>query len=331
MDLNRYDPALEFPGFEEPIADEVPREEASRRSFHLVVVHSPVLSSKRRVAILSSFSEISIGRDKPPNPTSPRLRLKEMAVSKYHAIIYWDADRDAWGLIDVGSVHGTFVRDQDGAREERLSPPKVASHPRYLKHLDVVRIGGTQLVCHIHGSNEASCGECNVTPSNKLVLASEVSSTAPSSGTNSVDSLTAPSKDVKLSLAQLRRHLLSRHGPSISKEARPTTYVDRAAVRREQLGISQPPMATSAPPTPTSRLRTPRTRAPSPDRQDGSDSPIIEKSIPVSNVGHRLLAKQGWTPGTGLGADQNGRAEPIVAKASVNRAGIGSDSLQPHR
>lgn len=42
----------------------------------------------------------------------------------------------------------------------------------------------------------------------------------------------------------------------------------------------------------------------------------------ASNVGHKLLSKQGWTQGTGLG--QGGRVEPIKVQQFAERAGLGS-------
>jgi hypothetical protein len=53
--------------------------------------------------------------------------------------------------------------------------------------------------------------------------------------------------------------------------------------------------------------------------------------LPTSNIGHRLLMKQGWTPGNALGVsdpldDRVGLVEPLEVKSSKNRAGLGIKS-----
>ncbi|KAL7149672.1 hypothetical protein ABFS83_05G056200 [Erythranthe nasuta] len=50
-------------------------------------------------------------------------------------------------------------------------------------------------------------------------------------------------------------------------------------------------------------------------------------SIPIdsSNIGFRLLKKQGWKEGTGLGVSQQGRLEPIEAFIKKNKRGLGAD------
>lgn len=322
-----YDPSLEFPGFENPEEPEQ-ASQIKRQPFSLVLLKSAVLSTKRRVVDITQHLEVSIGRDRPTgSSSSPRLRLKEMAVSKYHAILYWDAQRDMWGLVDVGSVHGTFVQAEGGA-SRRLSPPKVASHPHFLRHLDVITIGGTHLQCHMHPSKEGACSQCEPNASNLIPLtypdAIAQKESAPEGHVH-------PSSDPKASMASLKKQLLARHDHSPRGSPGPSVYVDRAALRREHLGVSQPPVL----PPPTTILQPTTTRrsnpyarlsnAPTPER---AEPPTPPPAISESNIGHRLLAKQGWQPGTGLGVDQTGRAEPVILKSSDKRAGLGMPSSE---
>ncbi|KAG8834038.1 hypothetical protein FRC17_009676 [Serendipita sp. 399] len=327
----KYDPSLEFPGSE-------PEEDASEpippllSPLRLVILKSPVFPSKRRIVDISSLSEISIGRDIPPRGAgSPRLRLKQMIVSKYHAIIFWDADRNAWGLVDVGSVHGTFLQ-RNGGPNRRLSPPKSASHPEYLQHLDIITIGDTQICCHQHeDATDHLCGECSLTASNEIFLTYPISEepkavSQAASGIN-VDSLKPQGH--RESLASLKRHLLSRHRQA-EGDSQGVTYVDRAAARREQLRVLETP---TPPPLeePASRSASRRSTASiysrlhnetATERREGTETP--PQTIPETNIGHKLLAKQGWEPGTGLGLDRSGRSEPVIAKLASGRAGIGS-------
>ncbi|KAI5353545.1 hypothetical protein L3X38_006439 [Prunus dulcis] len=48
--------------------------------------------------------------------------------------------------------------------------------------------------------------------------------------------------------------------------------------------------------------------------------------IDSSNIGFQLLKKQGWTQGTGLGASQQGRLEPVKAYLKDNKRGLGADT-----
>ncbi|GMK54548.1 hypothetical protein CspeluHIS016_0111340 [Cutaneotrichosporon spelunceum] len=47
-------------------------------------------------------------------------------------------------------------------------------------------------------------------------------------------------------------------------------------------------------------------------------------AAPEPNVGNKLLAKMGWTSGTGLGVNEDGRAEPVQVQQFEQRAGLGA-------
>ncbi|KDN47823.1 hypothetical protein RSAG8_03243, partial [Rhizoctonia solani AG-8 WAC10335] len=207
----------------------------------LTVLSSSVLPCKA-VALIDSFDEVSIGRDR---CATPRLRLKELAVSKHHANIYWDSQTERWSLVDVGSTHGTHLVSPETPTSKasgsissqgysitgltRLAPPKTASLPRALSHLQHIIIGSTTLVVHIH-EDRIPCDACVITQYSMLDLnAPTKSKTAVSNneaGLNATESMKA-----------LKRNLLSR--PSYSeRDTRPAhtseTYVDRAELRRQR-------------------------------------------------------------------------------------------------
>ncbi|PQP98383.1 G patch domain-containing protein 8 isoform X2 [Prunus yedoensis var. nudiflora] len=62
----------------------------------------------------------------------------------------------------------------------------------------------------------------------------------------------------------------------------------------------------------------------------GEDEPVTVGSsssgIDSSNIEFQLLKKQGWTQGTGLGASQQGRLEPVKAYLKDNKRGLGADT-----
>ncbi|KAK4776494.1 hypothetical protein SAY86_005182 [Trapa natans] len=55
----------------------------------------------------------------------------------------------------------------------------------------------------------------------------------------------------------------------------------------------------------------------------------IEAPIPESNVGFKLLQRMGYNPGSTLGKEGSGRAEPVGLQIRRSRAGIGRED--PHK
>ncbi|KAK9289295.1 hypothetical protein L1049_007450 [Liquidambar formosana] len=55
----------------------------------------------------------------------------------------------------------------------------------------------------------------------------------------------------------------------------------------------------------------------------------IEAPIPQSNIGFKMLKLMGYTPGSALGKEGSGRAEPVGLEIRRSRAGIGRDD--PHK
>ncbi|XP_037462826.1 G patch domain-containing protein 11-like isoform X2 [Triticum dicoccoides] len=52
-------------------------------------------------------------------------------------------------------------------------------------------------------------------------------------------------------------------------------------------------------------------------------------SIGSSNIGFQLLKKSGWKEGTGLGAQEQGRLEPVETRVENNKRGLGSKEPKP--
>ena len=81
----------------------------------------------------------SIGRD-----GNHDVLLDDIACSKNHCKIEFDENQDKYFLTDIGSQNGTFI---DG---HRLSSAKKESIPKEIGHGTLVKIGSTQLICHVH-------------------------------------------------------------------------------------------------------------------------------------------------------------------------------------
>ena len=312
---DEYDPSLEYPGDDSGHLD-FTSATSNRKTLRLLIIRG-AKSPKRRVAVIDGHDEVSIGRDTSP---TARLRLKEMAVSKFHATIFWDSSSEEWSIVDVGSVHGTFVSSHGLAPSVRLSRARTASAPRPLKHRDEITIGSTTLLCHIHdGSPALPCDECSPTCSNEIPLLN-VPTTASTSQAPPVS--VAHKVPPKRAIADLKTSLLSRPGiPRAAVSA--STYVDRAARRRAAVGVSIPePRKSSDPPGATHPPARRDYRRASPPTTT-SVAPKEAEPISGDNIGHRMLLKQGWKPGSGLGLDE-GSAEIIETVVREPRAGLGS-------
>jgi len=97
-----------------------------------------VLPSEQKIAVLDPAEPVSIGRDRSHDR---RIRLKEMAISKVHATLFWAVDEEAenggyWAVVDNGSTHGTRIKGDGEKRETRLSDSKIASVPSRLHHFE---------------------------------------------------------------------------------------------------------------------------------------------------------------------------------------------------
>jgi hypothetical protein len=278
----------------------------------LRVLQTCILHKHVSLAVLDAYAETQFGRDvAPPGSDTPRIRLKEMPVSKLHATVFWDRARREWAVVDMGSKHGTFLQSarHPGAEPVRLSPPRTTSVPHPLRHLDRLTIGSTAFLCHIH-DDRTPCAECTCTDQGIIPLFA-----VPRAGDRAAEKRPAPAqdaRDAKKALTSLRRTLLARldHEPA----SPPASYIDRSARRRAMHPSSQ---------FDSPGVQSPRSSSPGPRELSRTPSSAVPP-LPEHNVGRRLLMKQGWQPGTLLGAGEgSGLAGPIEVHATPHRAGIG--------
>ncbi|KAG1779187.1 hypothetical protein EV702DRAFT_1090946 [Suillus placidus] len=336
-----YDPAYEWPGDTEVPQPATVLNESLTSTFkpwsllRLLVQTSSVLPRVHHLAVLDEYKEVQFGRDVAPSGSgTPRVRLKEMAVSKVHATMFWDAGRREWAVVDMGSKHGSFLRHGGysgptvNVGEDfgvRLSPPRVASFPRTLKHKDALTIGSTTFVVHIH-SDRVSCEGCASSGSGDNTIPLFPASKGVKRAREEVGPKPSEGRDAKKALTMLKRTLLSRHDTtSSSASSQSSSYVDRSAKRRALFPSS--PLDTPGAPSP---------RSDSPSVASSGSAPIPETSallqpLPESNIGRQLLMKQGWQPGTTLGSGENasGLVEPLKVSATSNRSGLGMPEKAP--
>ncbi|KAI0049788.1 hypothetical protein FA95DRAFT_801925 [Auriscalpium vulgare] len=345
-----YDPSYEWPGSgtpDDPHITPAPQPSTSATApptCRLLLAQSTILPAHQRLAILEAYPDgVQLGRDLPADTSTPRVRLKEMAVSKLHATVFWDAERATWAVVDMGSMHGTFVRSDSesggaGLRRGgkgnaadaadsvgvRLSAPRVASVPRALRHMDCLMLGGTAFVVHIHESR-LPCVECSASAG---AAGDEIPLFAQRKRKREVDAepagYVAPAeKNAKKALTSLKHEMLRRDGYSESVRSsslpRGQGYVDRSARRRALHPSSAPdtPGIATPPAFPPAAASARTTALPYPIPASALAHPEPVRSAPpapleASNIGHRLLRMQGWEPGSALGLPDDDGEEGIV-------------------
>lgn len=334
-DIN-YDRSLEWPGVFEPKNCTLSRSTFTPTDIHipnlrLLVSRSQILPKHFNLAVVDGYTTLHIGRDAGTDESTPRIRLREMEVSKHHATIFWDKQRKEWAVVDMGSKHGSFLaRHEQSDAGSRLSAPRISSIPRVLRHLDRLTIGSTTLVAHIH-TDMILCDCC----------------TAASDARNEIDLFSVPRialkrsrdmaslgdnermRDPKLALKLLKKDLLNKKRGETEVDLSQDVYADRSAQRRARFpstaldapgAVNKAQKPAYAPVKPKFLQRIAQSPKSDLEQHALESAPAIP--LTSSNMGHRLLTKQGWEPGTSLGHTP-GRVEPIQVNMHVKRAGLG--------
>lgn len=292
----------------------------------LVKLASDVLPRNKTVAIIDGrHGGVSIGRDK---TFTARLRLPSMEVSKHHANIFSNTRGPIYySISDTGSMHGTYVcrRGKPTAASAlaavptsqfvRLSEAKHASTPYDLQHWDLIRIGvqSTTFEVHLHSSPWEVCDKCAVKEdgTNEISVAPLAQPSRPAASSTQADAIPSshPSRHSRWQVEQDRRKRLRalKHAilPMPDKQAAttapPSSYRDRAAVRRTM----QPPSSV-------------------PRSQHVSDTIPTTPSKPLDaqHVGYQMLARMAKESDTTMPTQA-----PVVPRVATGRAGLGSTGL----
>ncbi|KAG2229926.1 hypothetical protein INT48_008307 [Thamnidium elegans] len=251
-------------------------------SMRLVVQSSPFF--KQGQVVLIDENGITIGRDR---SWDSRLRLPEMIVSKYHAMIYRDKQEKLFYMIDNGSQHGTFIN------EKRLSEPKQASLPYELRNMDIVRIGSTSLQVHLHAMGWP-CQGC---------LASELIETSLGKKEKQQQ------QQVTVDLEESRREWIKNQKKMYQSDLEESNiYIDRAKIRRTHTKPEKFIAEEHYDDTP---------------RPVAAAAAAVSYHTPVSGIGSKMLQKLGWQEGQSLGKHGDGILEPIRPSTQSSRSGLG--------
>lgn len=350
----------------DPLLAHEQREGAPAHLLRLVVRRSQVLDVGS-VAVLDTRRDgTQLGRDR---GADARLRVKEMEVSKTHAVVFYqplpapapghpsprrgrasrspspygarsrsgpvpctdaapppagesgESGESGWFVSDLGSTLGTYVAHAGEEDATRLSEAKCASRPYALRHGDRLTVGRTTFGVHIHA--DWPCAACQLSGNTQLDLEDgRTRARAPPAPADADDAFeldtfamsgngTRKGRQAlkrRREMDALRGNLLGDNGaPPPRQRTAPAGYVDRSAQRR-------------------------RLHPPSPPRQrqhaehgHAAHAAQAQEAPPAgpSETARKLLAKQGWSEGQGLGRTP-GRAEPIVPVVRSERAGLGT-------
>ncbi|KAJ3602739.1 hypothetical protein NHX12_030488 [Muraenolepis orangiensis] len=224
--------------------------------------------------VLTADAPASIGREKDMDHA---IQIAEMAVSKLHAVVYFDQELQCYMLVDQGSQNGTVLNGN------RILQPKIKCEPCALTHGDEVKMGDTVLSFHIHSGTD-TCDGCE--PGQVMAHLSkhrrEVTTTVP----------IGPVKEEKEVLRQKElRQMKAKYGLKSSefedsKALKNPRYQDRAQSRRQTVGSDG-----------------------TFQRDDAPASVNVE--ISDVNKGRKMLEKMGWKRGDGLGKDGRGMKDPV--------------------
>lgn len=320
----------------DPLLAHEQEEDDSKNLLRLVVKRSQVLEIGS-VAVLDARKDgTQLGRDR---GAEARVRIKEMEVSKTHAVVFYQyssrsprrasrspspygsrtatpevkrPDDSGWFVSDLGSTLGTYVAHPGEEDATRLSEAKCASRPYALRHGDKLTVGRTTFAVHIH--QDWPCESCQLSGSQQIDLEDgrlRPKSNAPEEASFELDTFAMSGHGTRKGRQALkrRREMDALRGNLLGEDEEPTPkartaaagYVDRSAQRRKL-----------HPPSP------PRRREPEEAR------PVVTAGpTGPSQAARKLLAKQGWSEGQGLGRNP-GRAEPIVPVIRSERAGLGT-------
>lgn len=228
------------------------------------------------------------------------IRIPERGIDASQADVSYEMTDRQYVITQKSDVKQDLLVNDDAISSTATGATSVtlAGYVRTLRHDDVVTVGETLLLCHIHDGNE-TCDDCE--PGLVRARLNEQ---------EQVEDTSVPSSMTKQEWRRNEmRNLKRRFGLEKAEFEGPPPipgevgYTDRAKSRRKEKGSVHPS-----------------------HKKTSAEGTSVKKAIATTNKGHQLLTKMGWKSGTGLGKGDRGIVEPIQVGVRSSTAGLGSDA-----
>ncbi|KAJ3317982.1 hypothetical protein HDV06_001014 [Boothiomyces sp. JEL0866] len=233
--------------------------------------------------VLVNEQGVTIGRDK---SFEERLRLNELAVSRFHCSIYFQRE---FKIVDNGSTHGTFLNNI------KLSHSKQSSVPFTLNDGDFLEIGSTKFQVHLH----ELCEKCD--PQVQSVV-----STAPTAKkkTKVVESVPyVPKVNLEQQRLEELERLKQKYLPNDTERVSMSFRKDRLPIRELPEPVEVKAQSYIKPLVLGKKQEAP---------------------IDATNKGNLMLQRMGWKEGQGLGKEKEGIVDPVKMSSQKGRRGLGA-------
>mgnify|MGYP002385126902 CR=1 FL=1 len=270
-------------------------------------------------------SGATIGRDR---SDEPRIRLRDLSVSKFHSQIFYEPQSQEFQIVDHGSQNGTFINDN------RLSYSKCNSPPFTLSDGDSLKIGFVSLIVHYHTTWPYYCTTCaswgspeqSLGPIEYWSRAHAIKKPKAETSNNNNSNVGKSTSNVKIvntkSMDSVKNNIPVKIVNNVSKSNSPekkdtVIYRDRAEERRKLYGSSHGLDEINL-----RKIEFPELQI-SYSEVSIKEEIVEEKIIGDENKGKMLLKSLGWSEGEGLGKNNEGIKEPIKVNGNQETYGLG--------
>lgn len=322
----------------------------------LVVLSSPSLTPGQVAVIDAREGGIQLGRDRCEKGGHPRVRVREMEVSKSHAVVYWGMGQDedqaeSWFVVDLGespswarrrsatnkltrrkgSTHGTFVTPPSGDID---GDPLTTGKPQADSQAQGQRLSEPKVsslpypLTHlsvlslgktrfeVHLHPSWPCDRCQLGKGNEIPIDTGETTSAEPTSQRNGNGYAMNSQEKRENREVKRKREMAELKNSLLNRNTHQPTRDDPQQQQQNRYIDRSAIR---------RQMHPRSPPPTRAQLPPEPEPTYDRTpAGVSTFAQNMLAAQGWAPGSGLGRDQAGRSEAIEVRMRVEKRGLGA-------